>query len=38
MNNFVASLEIIHTLTESQRVKDRGGLPFHRVTSSSPDE
>jgi hypothetical protein len=38
MNKFVASSEIIHPVTGSQWVKDRGKLPFHRVTLSSPDE
>jgi hypothetical protein len=38
MNKFADYAEIIHPGTESQRVKDRGELPFHRVTLSSPDE
>jgi hypothetical protein len=38
MNKFGTSLEIIHPVTESQRVKDCGELLIHRVTLSSPDE
>jgi len=38
MNKFVASSEIIHPVTESQRVKERGELLIHRVTLSLLDE
>jgi hypothetical protein len=38
MNKFADYAEIIHPVTRSQRVKDRGGVLFQRETSSSPDK